>query len=229
MPRLVCKTSAGAGLVGSGGFDSHCLSPVLSGGEIMLIDARGLGCPKPVIMAEDALKEIQEGTVEVLVDNEASVRNLRRFAEKSGMYSEVEQTDGYWKVKITKGYTCELPESPESEATEKRELLMIIGTDSLGKEEELGKKLMMGFLETLKVTRELPDMIFFLNAGVKLTTVNEEAVEILKEIEKMGVEIYSCGTCLKHYGLEADLKVGYRGSTNHIVEGLKDFKKTVWV
>jgi hypothetical protein len=45
----------------------------------------------------------------------------------------------------------------------------------------------------------------------------------------MGVEIFSCGTCLKYFGLESSLKVGYRGTTNHIVEGMKDFKKTIWI
>jgi hypothetical protein len=54
-------------------------------------------------------------------------------------------------------------------------------------------------------------------------------VSILKEIEDLGVEIFSCGTCLKYYNLEDELKVGYRGTTNHIVEGIKDFKKVVWV
>ncbi len=193
----------------------------------MLVDARGLGCPKPVIMAEDALKEIEEGTVEVLVDNEASVSNLKRFAEKYGFHIETDRIEDYWKVKITKGYTCEISVSQTD--SEKKELLMIIGTDTLGKEEDIGRVLMKGFLETLKVTKELPDMMFFLNAGVKLTTVNHETIELLKEIESMGVEIFSCGTCLKHYGLEESLKVGYRGTTNHIVEGLKEFKKVVWV
>lgn len=54
----------------------------------MLIDARGLGCPKPVMMAEDAVSKITEGIVDILVDNEASVENLSRFAAKSGCYSE---------------------------------------------------------------------------------------------------------------------------------------------
>jgi hypothetical protein len=45
----------------------------------------------------------------------------------------------------------------------------------------------------------------------------------------MGVDIYSCGTCLKHYDLESSLKVGRRGTTNHIVEGMQDFDKVVWV
>ncbi len=195
----------------------------------MVVDARGLGCPKPVIMAEDALKGIEEGTVEVLVDNEASVSNLKRFAEKSGFHSEVQRVENYWKVRITKGYTCEVPEKKKETEAEKKELLMIIGTDTLGKEEDIGRVLMKGFLETLKVMGELPDMMFFLNAGVRLTTINDEAIEILKDLEQRGVEIFSCGTCLKHYGLEESLKVGYRGTTNHIVEGLKDFKKVVWV
>ncbi len=195
----------------------------------MKVDARGLGCPKPVIMAEEALNKIDEGTVEVLVDNDASVANLQRFAKKNNMYAETEKFNGYWRVKITKGYTCEIPSSEEQAAEGKKGIMMIIGTDTLGKEEDIGKILMKGFLETLKVTRELPDMIFFLNAGVKLTTMNEETVPIIKEIESMGVEIFSCGTCLKHYNLESKLKVGYRGTTNHIVEGIKDFEKVVWI
>lgn len=204
--------------------------------DLMVIDARGLGCPKPVVMAEDALDGIDEGTVKVLVDNEASVKNLTRFADKNGMHSATERMDGYWVVTITKGYTCDMPESRvetlESGGAPKEQIkgiLMIIGTDSLGKDEDIGRTLMKGFLETMKVTGELPDMIFFLNAGVKLTTVNDETVPVIKELESMGVEIFSCGTCLKHYDLESDLKAGYRGTTNHIVEGLQDFKKVVWV
>jgi TusA-related sulfurtransferase len=32
----------------------------------MLIDARGLGCPKPVMMTQDTLAKIDEGIVETL-------------------------------------------------------------------------------------------------------------------------------------------------------------------
>ena len=195
----------------------------------MLIDARGHGCPKPVIMAEDALSKIDEGIVDVLVDNEASVKNLSRFAAKNAFYSETTKEDNYWRVKIVKGYPCELPAEEKKPKEIEKDLLLIIGSDVMGKEEELGKVLMKAFLETMKVTKEIPHTIFFLNAGVKLTTTNEDIILILKDIEAMGVEIFSCGTCLKHYNLESGLKVGYRGTTNHIVEGMKDFKKTVWI
>ena len=142
----------------------------------MLIDARGLGCPKPVMMAEDAVSKITEGIVDILVDNEASVENLSRFAAKSGCYSKVEKQDDYWRVKIVKGYPCEIKsqesgvKSQESEGKRQfkedaketdKDLLLIIGTDTMGKEESLGKVLMKGFFETMKVTKEIPHTIFF--------------------------------------------------------------------
>jgi len=124
------------------------------------------------------------------------------------------------KEKLTKH---PMPSEPE------KDVLLVISTDTMGKEEEIGKILIKGFFETMKVTKEIPHTIFFLNAGVKLTTVDEEIISLLKEIKSMGAEIYSCGTCLKYYNLESELKVGHRGTTNHIVEGLKDFKKVVWI
>jgi len=208
----------------------------------MQIDARGKACPMPVLMTEEALAKIGEGIIEVLVDNEESALNVSGYAAQKGMFAETAKEGRDWKVKVVKGYTCEvqraepLPQSHSSaglvqseESEKKKTLLLIIGTDSLGKDEDLGKKLMKGFFDTMKVYKQLPHTMFFLNAGVKLTSVNEETAGVLKEIEAMGVEIYSCGTCLKHYNLEPELKVGYRGTTNHIVEGMQDFDKIVWV
>lgn len=197
--------------------------------EVSTIDARGIGCPKPVIMAEEALAKIAEGTVEILIDNEASVGNLQRFAAKNGFYSETAKEDKHWRVRIVKGYVCDLPAAAEVPKQTEKDILLVVATDSLGKNEELGKMLMKGYFETIRVTRELPHTIIFLNAGVKLTTLNEEVIPVLRDIESMGVEIFSCGTCLKYFNLESGLKVGYRGTTNHIVEGMKEFTKTIWI
>jgi selenium metabolism protein YedF len=127
------------------------------------------------------------------------------------------------------GAHAEGSEMSTSDAGGAKSLLLIVGSDVLGKEEAIGKVLMKGFFETMKVHKQVPHTIFFLNAGVKLTTMNEETVPLLREIEAMGVEIYSCGTCLKYYNLESSLKVGHRGTTNHIIEGLQDFGKVVWI
>jgi len=198
----------------------------------MQLDARGKGCPMPVMMADEALAKIKEGIVEVLVDNEESALNVSGFAAQNGMFSETRREGADWVVKIAKGYACKTSSASGvrgSESGKSKTLMLIVGTDSLGKDEDLGKKLVKGFFDTMKVYKQLPHTIFFLNAGVKLTTVNEEVAAVLKEIESLGVEIYSCGTCLKHYDLESALKVGKRGTTNHIVEGMQDFDKVVWV
>jgi selenium metabolism protein YedF len=195
----------------------------------MTIDARGIGCPKPVTMAEEALAKINEGTVEILVDNEASAKNLERFSKKNGFFSETLKENKNWRIKIIKGYTCEVPSAEEKPIKTEKDLLIIVGSDTMGKEEELGKILMKGVFETMKVYKELPHTIFFLNTGVKLTTLDNEFISLLKEFEEMGVEIFTCGTCLKYFNLESELKIGYRGTTNHIVEGIKDFKRTIWI
>ena len=109
-----------------------------------------------------------------------------------------------------------------------QKVFMVISSDIMGKEEDIGKVVIKNFFETVRATKEIPHTIFFLNAGVKLTTVDKEVADILKDIELMGTEIYSCGTCLKHYNLEDKLKVGNRGASTQVVEALNDFK-IVWV
>ena len=123
----------------------------------------------------------------------------------------------------------EKAEKSTSDAGGTKRLLLIVGSDVLGKEEAIGKVLMKGFFETMKVYKELPNTIFFLNTGVKLTTVNEETVAILKELAAMGVLIFTCGTCLDYFKLASELKVGFRGATTNIVEGMRDSGKTVWI
>jgi selenium metabolism protein YedF len=197
---------------------------------VTAIDARGKACPKPVIMAEEALAKIGEGTLEILVDNEASVANLKRFSAKNGFYPEATKEENHWRIRIVKGYVCDVPSPEEVSLKElEKDILLVVASDAMGKDEALGRILMKGYFETIKVTKECPHTIFFLNTGVKLTTIDEAIVPIISEIESLGVEVFSCGTCLKHFNLESSLKVGHRGTTNHIVEGMKDFKKTIWI
>jgi selenium metabolism protein YedF len=185
------------------------------------------------MMTADALSRISEGIIDVLVDNEDAALNVSGYAAQQGLCAETTREGKDWKVKVAKGYTCKTGAGPgvavAEPARHNKTLLMIIGTDSLGKDEDLGKQLIKGFFDTMKVYKQLPHTLFFLNAGVKLTTLNGETIAVLKEIADLGVEIYSCGTCLRHYGLESALRVGNRGTTNHIVEGMQDFDKVVWI
>ncbi|MFH0825025.1 MAG: sulfurtransferase TusA family protein [Pseudomonadota bacterium] len=48
------------------------------------VDARGLSCPQPVLMALSKMREMKTGELEVLVDNEVSKENVGRAAAKEG-------------------------------------------------------------------------------------------------------------------------------------------------
>ena len=55
-----------------------------------------------------------------------------------------------------------------------------------------------------------------------LTTADESMpiIEILKQLEAKGVEIYSCGVCLEFYGVDKQLKVGESGNAFGTIEML---------
>jgi TusA-related sulfurtransferase len=48
------------------------------------IDARGLSCPQPVLMALDAIKKTKAAQLLVLVDSEASRENVSRAVTSQG-------------------------------------------------------------------------------------------------------------------------------------------------
>lgn len=192
-----------------------------------IIDARDYGCPLPVTMAKAALSKVKSGEVEVLVAGQDALENLKRFAEGNSMGFEEEKIQDYWKIKITKGKAIESAITQTTASLAEDKIFLVVSTDVLGKEDELGKILIKAFFETMRSTGDYPHTIFFLNAGVRLTTLNESVIPILKELKENGVEIFSCGTCLKFYGLESQLKVGTVGSILQTVEAMKKYK-VVW-
>ncbi len=50
----------------------------------MNVDARGLSCPQPVLMTFEAIQQVKQGTITILVDNETSTENVMRAAQSKG-------------------------------------------------------------------------------------------------------------------------------------------------
>jgi tRNA 2-thiouridine synthesizing protein A len=65
------------------------------------VDARGLSCPQPVILARQAVG-VGEFPIEVLVETVTSRENVRRAAEKLGCTVQVEEVGDESKLTITK-------------------------------------------------------------------------------------------------------------------------------
>ena len=110
--------------------------------------------------------------------------------------------------------------------------VLLITSNCLGQgEAALGQKLIQGFLYTILEApdTELPSNIIFINKGIELATINNDAVEISKEIENRGVTISTCGTCLNFYQLEDKLKVGEIGNMRDTQNLLSQADKVITI
>lgn len=67
-----------------------------------MVDARGYSCPTPVIMVQKAVKDGSPQKLEVAVDNQCSVENVKRFAQNAGYQVKVSDFEGDFKLTLTK-------------------------------------------------------------------------------------------------------------------------------
>ena len=158
------------------------------------VNAMGKQCPIPVVMTKKVIDNAAVGDeIEILIDNETAVNNLSRLANKTGCT--------FVSEKLGDKFVCEAPH--------KKVTVAVISSNVMGNgDDELGKILIKGFIYALSQMETHPDTILFYNGGAKLTTEDSESLEDLKKMEEEGVEILTCGTCLKHYGLMEKLMVG---------------------
>ena len=71
--------------------------------KIETVDARGLSGPQPVMLASKAIKRINKGAIEVLVDSGTARDNVSRLAKNSGWVVTIEeQSDGSCRIVLKK-------------------------------------------------------------------------------------------------------------------------------
>ena len=64
------------------------------------IDARGYGCPQPVLMTKKELANSSE--FEVLVDNTTALQNIEKFANNNGAEFSYTELEGDYLITIKK-------------------------------------------------------------------------------------------------------------------------------
>ena len=197
------------------------------------IDARGLACPAPVLMAKEAVEKDHLDAVEVLVDNEAARENVSRFlGYQQFSVSTVPEGNDF---KISARREGDAPEAiQESEfscntTTEHTQKIMVlITTDCLGfGDDELGRKLLISFIKTLKEMEDEFWRLVLVNNGVKLTIADSPVLEDLMAYEKEGLTILVCGTCLTHFDLLEAKKVGVTTNMLDIVTAMQLADKVI--
>ena len=86
---------------------------------------------------------------------------------------------------------------------------------------------MQSFLHTIAGLNIKPETIIFINNGVKLVTDDSPVLGELKELEKQGIEIIACGTCLSRFELTEKVGVGKVSNMYTIAETLLRASKVV--
>jgi len=193
------------------------------------IDARGLACPAPVLQTKAALQEEAWPRIKIVVDNAASQQNVQRFLESQGYRTTLEQSgEDYLVMGTCVSRPGEQPRmSPTLEAGAKK-IMVLCATDRMGfGDDELGLKLMISFLRTIKEMGSDLWRLVFVNNGVKLTIDGSEVLADLKDYEKAGLKILVCGTCLTHFDLLERKQVGETTNMLDIVTAMQLADKVI--
>jgi selenium metabolism protein YedF len=191
-----------------------------------IVDTKGQLCPAPLIAAKRALRETVPGESFVLItDNQTSFDNLSRFLKDNNADFQASETGGVWTLTITRLSDEVSVARVEDYCTpaithfEKGNYIIAVTSDKMGEgDEDLGHLLMSNFIKALKDLDRLPRKMVFYNRGVTLVSDNSPVIEHLRDLEKMGVEMLICATCVHHYSIETKLAAGILSNMYTIAE-----------
>lgn len=197
------------------------------------IDAKGKSCPLPLIMTKKAINEMaQDETLKILIDNDISMKNVSRFLEDNGMKVTIEKKENAYHLFVNK--TGNIPENKfiedycEIEQVPKTGYAMVFKQNKVGHgADDLGTILIKAFINTLPEIKNKPEWLIFLNTSIYLTTKDSPVLESLQKLEKSGIEILVCGTCLDYFGKKDELAVGIISNMYDIMECMSKADKVI--
>ena len=193
------------------------------------IDCRGLACPAPVLQTKEALEKARPNVIKVVVDNEAAKQNVTRFMESRNLEVSAQQEGGDFHVigKIGEGVVPETPVAQKPDTGHKK-IMVMVANDCMGHgDDELGEKLMISFLKTLKEMGEELWRLVFVNNGVKLTIKDSDVLPVIQELENDGIHILVCGTCLTNFDLLDQKQAGETTNMLDIVTAMQLADKVI--
>ncbi len=197
-----------------------------------VFDCRGLACPGPVLRIKEIIDGGDVARLSILLDNPAARENVSRFLSRMGYETGFREENGCFEVTGTKGEgaaACEIQEEPGKAHTEDR-ITVVVGTDIMGKGDDmLGRKLIKNFIATLKIMGPELWRILLLNGGVKLAVEGSESLADLQALEREGITVLVCGTCLNHFGILEKKQVGETTNMLDVVTAMQVADKVISV
>lgn len=95
---------------------------------------------------------------------------------------------------------------------------LYLSSDKMGEgEAELGRRLLIAFLEKLAASDVRVDVVGCVNNAIRLTTEDTPALISLQQLQARGARIVSCGTCLDYHDRRESLLIGEVGTMDGTV------------
>jgi len=200
-----------------------------------IVDTKGQLCPAPLIATKRALKETSEGeSFVVLTDNQTSLTNVSRFLKDNNVQFKTSEKDKVWTLTVTKTNGDLTNPNAEEYCTtdvphfQKGDFVIAISSDKMGDgDPALGTLLMTNFVKAVHDLDILPSKMVFYNRGVFLGRKDSTVIELLKDLERMGVLLFLCGTCINHYSLEDEISAGSISNMFEIAQIMSSAGKVV--
>jgi selenium metabolism protein YedF len=194
------------------------------------LDCRGLACPAPVLQTKEIIEKEHPDMIRIVVDNEAAKQNVSRLLQSHSFDVTVQEdeTNFYVMGRSEQQSSAACTVMVEERQTEKQKIMVMVATDRMGYgDDELGRKLVVNFIRTLKEMGDELWHLVFVNNGVKLTIEGSVVLPDLKELEQGGIRILVCGTCLDHFKLLDKKQVGETTNMLDIVTAMQLADKVI--
>ncbi len=195
----------------------------------MQLDCRNLACPEPVIKTKNAIGGLKEGEeLEILLNSVASFENVSKFLSSQGQNFKREELGGseYVIKAVKSGKISEQIDTSEyvCEPTGKNAKKVIYLNEDRAGSGAVGEVLLSKFLGGFAQIDNKPYAVVCVNTAVKMTTDRSHpSFKPLRDLESLGVKIFSCGSCLEAYGLVDKLSIGEMTNAYEVAEILSKY------
>ncbi|MCL2415757.1 MAG: sulfurtransferase-like selenium metabolism protein YedF [Defluviitaleaceae bacterium] len=181
-----------------------------------IINCIGDICPVPVVKLRNALVGKTSGKIQIMVDNDISLENLRRFTIQKGHNFSYTQDEEKYLIVI------EISDISNQAASAQTENLVVMSSQIMGNGDDvLGGILTKSFVFALTQSENLPKKMIFYNSAVKLCLDDSPILQDLQTLEKSGVLILVCGTCLDFFNVINRLSIGEITNMYSILEAMQ--------
>lgn len=107
---------------------------------------------------------------------------------------------------------------------------IIINSEFFGRgPEDLGEKVMGSFLRKLCIEENKPAKMLFYSSGVKLLADGSHVHDALEILEKAGVDLVACGTCVNYFELGDKIHAGRVSDMVEIISSMMNSEDVITI